>query len=385
MKLGDFVSVEDDSDIVENIAELNRVTTEAYDDITALKGIETIISDNVEVGTGIDERAAEIADIAVEAICKRLGVVKNSHVLVATEAFGSRNARLEASKLAVESIKSVVSDAVKAVKETIIRIYDAIVKFLKDLYNKATESNIKKAQDNVKAYQGTVPSGPYTKETYSATVKGNEEAITAAKVKTRDSEMGPIKMFATSNLVTPDSIKAIMKSYIELLGICETTLKGISDGLSGTFPPKIFEDFDINARGAQDTSKHQVIRNEYLGSTKAVVSYDMLDTFVNKELEYRNVKLKYPTKEDKIELLKISQELSDKLKEFSQRYHVADDIKTKLIDFAIANELHENVSKGRSFISQVNKISTRAANRIPGQAKQIIDMVNYYCNNFVEI
>ena len=118
----------DVSDANEEMAEIDDLedsiddAVEGSDDLEKIQGVmeESVAND----GEGLDETAAEIAEIAIESICTRLGIKRKQSIVPAMESFGSKNTRLSATKIAIEaadeqgrSIWKVILDAIKQMME----------------------------------------------------------------------------------------------------------------------------------------------------------------------------------------------------------------------------------------------------------------------------
>ena len=108
----------------EEIQEGIEAADEAGEDGETLGDIQEVMAESVEKGEGLDETSAAIAEVAVEAICARLGI-SGKHLMPATESFGSSNSRLAATKIAMENVG-----------ETIKRILEGIKKFFAGLWEK---------------------------------------------------------------------------------------------------------------------------------------------------------------------------------------------------------------------------------------------------------
>jgi hypothetical protein len=101
---------------------------EAITGVDELSDIAEVAGDSIEKGEGLTEDAAEIAEVAIEAICARLGYKPVKKIIPAMESFGGTSSRLDATKYVLEGIK-----------ETISAIWDAIKKFFTNLWNSLKE------------------------------------------------------------------------------------------------------------------------------------------------------------------------------------------------------------------------------------------------------
>lgn len=110
----------------QEIAQAADDTVAAAADAETLEKVQEVVQGTVDSGQGMDETTAQVAQVVVESICNRLGVVNSSKLMPATESFGSSNTRLAATKVALES----------AFMDTIKRIWEAIRKFVKSTWEK---------------------------------------------------------------------------------------------------------------------------------------------------------------------------------------------------------------------------------------------------------
>lgn len=120
-----------DSEITENsndIEEMVTATEEAVADAESLGEIQDVMQESVDEGEGLPEEAAEIAEVAVESICRRLGI-SNTKIIPAMESFGSKHSRLSATKIAIESIGDTLKKIWEAIKAAFIRVWDKIKTF----------------------------------------------------------------------------------------------------------------------------------------------------------------------------------------------------------------------------------------------------------------
>lgn len=133
-----------------DVAELNEAVDGAASDAETLEDIHEVMEQSVEKGEGLDETAAEIAEVAIESICNRLGIT-NARVMPATESFGSANSRLTATKIAMEGIQDTIRKIWEAIKAAAIRIWDKIVQFFTGVTKnvKSLESHLENLKDRV--------------------------------------------------------------------------------------------------------------------------------------------------------------------------------------------------------------------------------------------
>jgi len=110
------------SDLVDNVeepvAEIEGGMAQAESamtDVDTLEKIEEGMQASVDSGEGMDPTSAKIAEVAIESICRRLGI-DASKVTVSSESFGSRNTRMRSTNMALEGIGDAMSSAWRAIK-----------------------------------------------------------------------------------------------------------------------------------------------------------------------------------------------------------------------------------------------------------------------------
>lgn len=152
-EVSDTELMETRSDMDDSVAEVEDFTgdieeeavaiEEALNDIDTLSDIKDTMEDSVEGdGEGLDETSAEIAEVAVEAICARLGFQPTHRPIPATESFGRTSTRRVQTQIAIEGLSDTISRAWEAVKGAVGRIADKVKLFLSGL-TKNTEIVVK--------------------------------------------------------------------------------------------------------------------------------------------------------------------------------------------------------------------------------------------------
>lgn len=216
----------------------------AMDDIVELEEVSDVMEDSVEKEEGLDEDAAEMAQIAVEAICERLGYKSRKPIIPALESFGGTDTRLNATKAALEEVSDVIRKAWEAVKNFFRNIWESIKNFLARLFDANTKlgirvKNVEEALDEavssgfvVKEGKGNIKIDKFAKAFNAKTsgelskgisvILGNHIAATkeAAKVNRTISQIASTGLKAAA-----DVGKATSGSWLKAVGI--------SKGLSG--------------------------------------------------------------------------------------------------------------------------------------------------------
>lgn len=156
------------ADMVEDsrgVDELATAIEEAGDDVSDLEKIEDVVSDSVESGEGVEPVAAEMADIAVEAIRERLGI-KGRRFAPSLEAFNVKSTKLTTSKVALEGVKDTLKKAFETIRKAIAAIFERIVAFFQKHFkaNKSLQGAISRARKITESLRGQNPAEPELKD-----------------------------------------------------------------------------------------------------------------------------------------------------------------------------------------------------------------------------
>jgi hypothetical protein len=120
------------------VEDLNTAIEEAVEDAETLEDTADVLEESVaEGGEGVDEAGAEIAEIAVESLCRRLGIKKK--VMPALEGFKSANSRVVSTRIALEGFKDVIGRAWAAIKSAFATLWTKITAFLDSVLNANTK------------------------------------------------------------------------------------------------------------------------------------------------------------------------------------------------------------------------------------------------------
>lgn len=129
-------AVQDSHDEIEEVQAAIEDAEEGAEDLEA---IGDVAADTIEDGgEGMSEDAARVTEVAVESICRRLGV-RGSSIVPATESFGSRSSRITATRIVVEGI----GETVKKIWAAIVAGFKKIWAKLVDFYKFLTDSNVR--------------------------------------------------------------------------------------------------------------------------------------------------------------------------------------------------------------------------------------------------
>lgn len=142
-----------------DIEEFAGSVDEATDDADTMEAVGDKLQETVdEGGEGASPEAVEIAEIAVESLCRRLGVKTKGRVLPAMESFQSPTTRVAATRIAIEKI----GETVRRVWEAIKAAFTTVVTKIKEFFAKLFDANasLEKAAKQVKETLKDLPNEP---------------------------------------------------------------------------------------------------------------------------------------------------------------------------------------------------------------------------------
>lgn len=120
------------------IAEVVTAVEEAEVDAETLGEIQGVMAETVETGEGVGADTAAIAGVAVEAICTRLGIKSKQKVIPGNEAFGEKKTKLQATKVAIESIGETITKIWKAIMAALKQVWEKVKSFVVGLLKNRT-------------------------------------------------------------------------------------------------------------------------------------------------------------------------------------------------------------------------------------------------------
>lgn len=118
---------------IQQIEGMGEFAEQASADAETLEDIAETAEESVETG-GMDQTAAAVAEIAVEALCARLTLTRTKPVGTGIENFGGASTRLRATKLAAEETKELATKAWAGIQAFIAKI----IAFVKETFTKLT-------------------------------------------------------------------------------------------------------------------------------------------------------------------------------------------------------------------------------------------------------
>lgn len=201
-------------------AEIAEGTGEIEGDVAAIEDAETdaetlgdvqdVMADSVETGEGLSPEAADMANVVVESICKRLGIA--TKIMPSMESFGSTNSRKASTMLAMEGVGEQIARVWQAIKEAIINLWKKIVAFVKKILNGnlALEKAAKGLKERVAKLKG-IPEGDKFEDSSICNAFGVEK-VDAGSVK---SVLAVHSGFCARSTGIEGSIKACVEAVTE--------------------------------------------------------------------------------------------------------------------------------------------------------------------------
>jgi len=143
----DVAEIEADGrDLDDGVESVDRT----LDDVSTLSDIGDVMEESVENGEGLDEDTAEITQIAVESIYRRLGLRK-AKPMPSLESFSTKNTRVHATRIALEETRSQIGKIGSRLVEWIQRMIQHVVDMVKKAWIAITQWGLKKRVDAVVA------------------------------------------------------------------------------------------------------------------------------------------------------------------------------------------------------------------------------------------
>lgn len=177
-----------------------------------LDEVHDTLAASVENGEGVSEETAKMAEIAVEAICAKVGIsAREARLMPAMESFGSANSRLTATKLAMEGIKETAIRIWEAIKKAAIHVWNVIKSFVAGLFKSRTmlEKHLKNLKERTAKASGTPKSKTISSGAKAFTIDGKANQENVLTVLLESSQLPII-----ANLFT-DKASQIAKGAVE--------------------------------------------------------------------------------------------------------------------------------------------------------------------------
>lgn len=359
--------------------ELSQAVTDAGADADTLDQIQQVMSDSVAQGEGLSEDAAAIAQVAVEAICKRLGM-SSQNVMPSMESFGSKNSRVSATRFSMESITDKLKTIWEAIRKAFAtmwqKIKDFFAKFFsntekvkklaKDLKNELTEKKSYKqveTQIDIGASAKSLQKdGKFTVDT-AIDVIANHIGLTINVNKSFDIIKGGVE--AVNGLVTgKDTSENLKKALGEL---AKTGIQGIAHSAS--------EEGDV-----ETTKFGPFVDNNFITFSVNTVDLDINVGFTADTKSVDNSKIDAPKAENVVKVCDVVIQLMDETEAFKKNQSKIDGLKKSFIavvDAAIKfadtlsdsteenSELKKKINLARKVSTSLNAMTARYTMMVP--------------------
>lgn len=142
------VAAADTGEAAAEIEELTEVVEDAVNEVETLGEITDNLEQKVEEGEGVSPETVEIAEIAVEAIYKKLGIKSSVKPMPAIENFKSKNSAQASLRVAVEGMGETIKNVWKKIVAVLKGIWQKIVDFFSKFF--ANAEKVKKAAQAIK-------------------------------------------------------------------------------------------------------------------------------------------------------------------------------------------------------------------------------------------
>lgn len=120
------------------LAETTDAIDEGAEDAETLEEIADVLEETEQEG-GADPVTAQVAEVAVEAIYKRLGLAKAKPLAHGLESFSDKATRLDATRLSVEGIRETAKRVWEAIYAMLMKIKDFLVRIYKAIFDSHTK------------------------------------------------------------------------------------------------------------------------------------------------------------------------------------------------------------------------------------------------------
>lgn len=197
------------------VEDLQAAIEDAEEGAETLEKIEGVLEESAESGEGVDETAAEIAEVAVESICARLGI-RTSKSFPAMEAFGSQNSRLSATKIALENIGEHIKRIWEAIKAAFIRLWDKVKAFFNTMFKNV--GGLAKQLEDLKERATKVPSAAKPKDAVL-----ENKALAKAFSIAKKADVGTAKTLISNGTKLLDTAKSLAEGSTKFSAAIEKT------------------------------------------------------------------------------------------------------------------------------------------------------------------
>lgn len=116
-----------------DVTDLVAATEEAEAGADTLENIAEVMETSADDERGLDPVAAQIAEVAIESICNRLGI-RNQKIMPSLESFGSTGSRVTATRVSTENLRETWTRIWTAIKTGFASMWTKIKEFFTKLF-----------------------------------------------------------------------------------------------------------------------------------------------------------------------------------------------------------------------------------------------------------
>ena len=208
--------------------------------------VHDTLAASVENGEGVSEETAKMAEIAVEAICAKVGIsAREARLMPAMESFGSANSRLTATKLAMEGIKETAKRIWEAIKKACIHVWNVIKSFFAGLFKSRDmlEKHLKNLKDRANKAKGNPKEKKISTGAKAFSVKGKASVETVQKVLLESAKLMDVSTSVADQIAantalaitTPDALYNALEIFTRLPANMEESKAGKGGKAYGSF------------------------------------------------------------------------------------------------------------------------------------------------------
>lgn len=195
--------------------------------------VNDVLAAGVESGEGVSEETAKMAEIAVEAICAKVGIsARQARIMPAMESFGSTNSRLTATKLAMETIKETATRIWEAIKKAAIHIWNVIKSFFAGLLKNRSmlEKHLKNLQERQSKANGAPKKKTFTNGAKAFSIDGKANFMTVQRIVTEASKIPAMAGKLSEVIISVTSDSFVVKSIVPQFTAALSAVKGAPAG-----------------------------------------------------------------------------------------------------------------------------------------------------------
>ncbi len=267
--------VEDEAEMSEEataVEDYAETLDSSVDDINEMESVNEVLEKTVDEGEGATEETAEIAEVAIENICKRLNLKNTSRMSL--EAFGSKNTRLAATRISVESIGEKIAAAWKAVRAFFVRMWEKIKAFFKKIWGGIVnfKNKIRDMKNNWKKQRAAnkelkakyTVNGKLDKEAYKTALAEGKAAAKEALEKSKEAAAIITELQTAATKGDSAAVEVIISS------------SGLSVSTESRSVKRSKEDFDQQADTVLEAAKESAKEENEISGNEAVSTVETL-------------------------------------------------------------------------------------------------------------